>query len=404
MVRRGYGRNIANALTPLQDLHGVITPNDLHYYVNHENGATPDIDPSQHRLLIHGMVDRPVELTVDEIKLLPSVTRVCFLECNGNSGSMFEKNALTVQDIHGRSSCAEWTGVPLSVLLNEVGIQKGGDWLVAVAADPSRHGHSIPVGKAMEDGILAYAQNGEALRLENGYPLRLILPGWSGRISVKWLNRIKVVDEPYMDRQESFAYMEQGPAGMGTYAFASPKAFAYHHLTYTKSVITFPSGGQHLPRPGLYEISGLAWSGSGAIRKVEVSSDGGRTWNVARLQEPVLPCAFTRFRLPWKWDGGETVLQSRSTDDRGDVQPTPQQVGGTPNPSSPEQMSIWGSDDSEACRSFLGDDLCSRLPVRAQRSIIQSWKVNPDGTVTNPMPEMAKALALRLPAPDEHDH
>jgi sulfane dehydrogenase subunit SoxC len=404
IVRRGFGGSISNALTPHQDLHGIITPSELHFIVNHENGATPDIDPSQHRLLIHGMVDRPVELTMDEIKRLPSVSRICFVECNGNSGSQFDKDAKTVQDIHGRSSCAEWTGVPLSLLLKEVGVQRGADWLVGVAADPGRHGHSFPMDKAMDDAILAYGQNGQALRIENGYPLRLILPGWSGRINVKWLNRIKVVDEPYMNRQESFAYMEQGPAGMGAYAFAGAKPFAFHHESYTKSFITYPSGGQRLPAPGSYEISGLAWSGAGVIRKVEVSSDGGRTWKDAQLQDPVLSKAFTRFHIPWRWDGGEAILQSRSTDDRGNLQPTPEQVGGTPNPSQTSKVSVWGSDNSEACRSLLGDDLCSRLPVRAQRSIIQSWKVNRDGSVDNPMPAMAKDLAAWLVQGDHEHH
>lgn len=402
IVRGGFGGSIGNALTPLQDLHGIITPSNLHFYVNHENGATPDIDPRRHRLLIHGMVDRPVELTMEEIKLLPSVSRICFIECNGNSGSQFDKNARTVQDIHGRSSCSEWTGVPLSLLLKEVGVQRGAQWVIAVAADPSHHGHSVPIAKAMDDAILAYAQNGEALRIENGYPLRLVLPGWSGRINTKWLNRIKLTDQPYMNRQETFAYMEQGPAGMGTYAFAGTKAFAYHHETFTKSVITFPSGGQRLPKPGMHEISGLAWSGAGVVRKVDVSVDNGKTWKQAQLQQPVLPCAFTRFRLAWKWDGGEVILQSRSTDERGNVQPTPQQVGGTPNPSSADQVGIWGADSSEACRSFLGDELCSRLPVRAQRSIIQSWKVNRDGTVVNPMPSMPGMTAWLLN--DSHQH
>ncbi|MSO19682.1 MAG: sulfite dehydrogenase [Acidobacteria bacterium] len=402
-VRRGFGGSISNALTPHQDLHGIITPSELHFIVNHENGATPDIDPRQHRLLIHGMVDRPVELTMDDIKLLPSVSRICFVECNGNSGSQFDKDAVTVQDIHGRSSCAEWTGVPLSLLLKEVGVKAGAEWLIGVADDPGRHGHSFPMSKAMDDAIVAYAQNGQAMRIENGYPLRLILPGWSGRINVKWLNRIKVVDEPYMNRQESFAYMEQAPLGMGAYSFAGAKAFGFHHESFTKSVITYPSGGQRLAKPGMYQISGLAWSGGGAIRKVEVSADDGRSWKEAELQAPVLSRAFTRFTLGWKWDGGEAILKSRSTDERGNVQPTPEQVGGTPNPTSPEQVAIWGADTSATCRNLLGDELCSRLPVRAQRSIIQSWRVNRDGNVTNPMPAMADKLAAFL-VNDTHEH
>ena len=402
IVRRG---SASVGLTPLQDLHGIITPADLHFYENHENGVIPDIDPKEHRLLIHGMVDRPVELTMDELKSLPSVSRICFVECGSNSNNIFDKKAKTVQDIHGKSSCSEWTGVALSLLLKEVGVQRGGEWLIGVSADPSGHAHSFPMAKAMDDVIVAYAQNGAALRVENGYPLRLIMPGWHARINVKWLNRIKVVDQPYTLRQESFSYMAHGPAGMYTYEFAGPKAFAYHHETPVKSTITFPSGGQRLPKPGVYEITGLAWSGAGAIRKVEVSADGGKTWKTAQLQEPVIPRAFTRFRLPWKWDGSEVMLQSRSTDETGAVQVRPEQVGWSTHPESPEQVSVWGVDTSAACRDFLGDALCKELPTRAGMSIIQSWKINKDGTVENPMPLMAANHGAKSSSdPEEHEH
>jgi hypothetical protein len=257
----------------------------------------------------------------------------------------------------------------------------------------------------MDDVIVAYAQNGAPLRLENGYPLRLIMPGWHARINVKWLNRIKVVDQPYTLRQESFSYMAHGPAGMYTYEFAGPKAFAYHHETPVKSTITFPSGGQRLPKPGTYEITGLAWSGAGAIRKVEVSTDAGNTWKTAQLQEPVIPRAFTRFRLPWKWDGSEVILQSRSTDETGAVQVRPEQVGWSTHPESPKQVSVWGVDTSETCRDFLGDALCSQLPTRAGMSIIQSWKINRDGTVENPMPLIAENHGAKSSAdPEEHEH
>jgi sulfane dehydrogenase subunit SoxC len=401
IVRRG---SATVGLTPLQDLQGIITPSDLHFYENHENGIIPDIDPQQHRLLIHGMVDRPVELTMDEIKRLPSVSRICVVECGSNSNNLFDKKAKTVQDIHGKSSCSEWTGVPLSLLLKEVGVQRGAEWLIGVAADPSGHAHSFPMAKAMDDAIVAYAQNGAPIRIDNGYPLRLVMPGWHARINVKWLNRIKVVDQPYALRQESFSYMVHGPAGMYTYEFAGAKAFAYHHETPCKSTITFPSGGQKLPKPGMYEISGLAWSGAGVIRKVEVSADDGKTWKVAQLQEPVLSRAYTRFRLPWMWDGSEVILQSRAIDETGAVQPRPEQVGWSTAPKSGDQVSIWGADTSEACRSFLGDDLCSRLPRRVGMSIIQSWKVNRNGTVENPMPLMAENHGVVPSGDTEHEH
>jgi sulfane dehydrogenase subunit SoxC len=288
-------------------------------------------------------------------------------------------------------------------LLKEVGVQRGADWLIAVAADPYRHAHSFPMAKAMDDVILAYAQNGEPVRVENGYPLRMVVPGWHARVQVKWLNRIKVVSEPYNLHQEVFSFMEFAPAGLFAYEFASPKAFAYHHETYPKSVITFPSGGQRLSKPGRYEISGLAWSGGGRIRKVDISTDG-KTWKEAQLQDPVLPYAFTRFRFPWAWDGSEVILQSRSTDERGDVQPSPEQVGWSTAPKSPDQVKIWGSDTSESCRNLLGAELCSQLPRRVGAAIIQSWKINRDGTVINPMPAMAASRGVVPSAGDEHEH
>jgi sulfane dehydrogenase subunit SoxC len=399
LVRRG---SASSGLTPLQDLHGIITPSDLHFYVNHENGIIPDIDPREHRLMIHGMVDRPVELTMDDIKSLPSISRLCFIECGSNSTDIFDKNAKTVQEIHGRASCSEWTGVPLSLLLKEVGVQRGADWLVAVAGDPSGHAHSFPMAKAMDDALVAYAQNGAPMRVENGYPLRLVMPGWHARIHVKWLNRIKVVDQPYNLHQETASHMSHSRAGMFTYEFAGAKAFSYHHETVIKSVITFPSGGQKLSKPGHYEISGLAWTGAGAIRKVEVSTDNGKTWKEAQLQEPVLPKAFTRFRLPWAWDGSEMILQSRSTDTEGNVQPGPEQVGWNSHP-TPDQVSMWGSDTSETCRSLLGDELCAQLPRRIGAAIIQSWKVNKNGTVENPLPQMAESHGGHFVAdPDHH--
>ena len=319
IVRRGTG---SMGLTPLQDLQGIITPAELHFYENHENGNIPDIDPQQHRLLIHGMVDRPLILTVDELMQFPSVSRIHFLECSGNGGGGSKdtvgrtgteaKNG-TVQQTHGKTSCSEWTGVLLSVLLNEVGLQKGASWIVAEGADAVKHTRSIPLEKAMYDSMLAYSQNGEPVRPEQGYPLRLLAPGWEGNIKVKWLRRIKVVDQPYMTYSEITHYASSRADGkLRWYQFQMPP----------KSVVTFPSGGHHLTRRGFYEISGLAWSGAGAVRRVEVSTDGGRSWKDASLQTPIHRIAHTRFRLPWNWDGKEALLQSRCTDELGQVQPT----------------------------------------------------------------------------------
>ena len=294
--------------TPLQDLTGIITPSSLHFERHH--AGVPDIDPRRHRLLIHGMVDRPLILTMDELKRFPSVSRIYFMECSGNGYR--RKGGRTVQEAHGLVSCAEWTGVALSLLLSEAGVQQRAGWIVAEGSDAAKMTRSIPLTKAMNDVLVAYGQNGEALRPEQGYPVRLFVPGWEGNICVKWLRRIKVVDQPYMTREETSKYTDLMPDG---------KARQFTFEMDPKSLITFPSGGQKLPGPGFYEISGLAWSGRGAIRRVEVSVDGGRIWQDARLQSPVLPIAFTRFRFGWKWDGAEVVLQSRCTDEHGDVQP-----------------------------------------------------------------------------------
>ena len=305
-------RESASSWTPLQDLQGIITPSSLHFERHHS--GVPTIDPAEHRLMIHGMVSNPLILTVDEIKRLPSVSRIHFLECAGNSGSEWAKpNATSVQGSHGMTSCSEWTGVLLSLLLREAGIQADASWIVAEGADPGKLARSLPLEKVMSDVFIAYAQNGEALRPEQGYPLRLMVPGFEGNTNIKWLRRIKVVDKPYMMREETSKYTDLMPDG-------SARQFTF--MMEAKSVITFPSGGQKLTGPGFYQIRGLAWSGRGEIRQVEVSVDGGKTWQVAQLQEPVLRIAHTRFRLDWNWNGQETILQSRCTDETGYVQPT----------------------------------------------------------------------------------
>ncbi len=357
-------------LTPLQDSHGIITPSDLHFYVNHEFGVIPLIDPDKHRLVIHGMVERSVILTLDEIKLLPSVSRVYFIECNGNANVARRKNAKTLQDSHGRTSCTEWTGVPLSLLLKEVGVKTEGSWVLAVSQNTANHAISIPMEKCREDVLVAYAQNGEPLRLEQGYPLRLVVPGWGGRIHVKWLTQIKVVDQPYMTTQDRASHLRHTPAGEGVFFALSEQSRKYRYEMFTKSVITFPSGGHRLPGKGLYEITGLTWSGAGKVRRVEVSTDDGKTWKDAELQEPVLSKAHTRFRMAWKWNGEATVLLSRSTDEFGDVQPSMQEV-----------EKNWVADQSAACTDVIGVEDCSRTPRRANRALIQRWRVARDGTV-----------------------
>jgi len=279
--------------------------------MDHVNGI-PEIDPQKHRLLMHGMVDRPLSFTMDEIKRLPSVSRVYFLECNANSRPLRDESRDSVQMVHGRTSCSEWTGVLLSVLLKECGVQRGASWIVAEGSESNKYTMSMPLGKAMDDILVAYAQNGEPVRPQQGYPLRLVVPGWEAIRSVKWLSRVKVADQPQMAWHETGNNADTRPDGKGLW---------FRFELGPKSVITRPSGGQRL-LPGFCEITGLAWTGGNIVRRVDVSTDGGRTYKEAELQQPVLRHAHTRFRFPWKWNGEEAVLQSRCTDERGEVQPT----------------------------------------------------------------------------------
>ena len=298
--------------TPLQQLAGTITPSGLHFE-RHHNGV-PQIDPAQHRLLIHGMVNKPLFFRMEDLVRYPMLSRICFLECGGNSNAGWhgEPMQAAVGNMHGLVSCSEWTGVPLSVVLYEAGVKTDASWLIAEGADAAAINISIPMKKAMDDAILAIYQNGEHLRPENGYPLRLILPGWEGVTQVKWLRRLEAANQPVMARNETAKYTELQPDG---------KARQFTFVMEAKSLITHPSPGLHLRGPGLYQISGLAWSGRGKIRKVEVSADGGKSWAEAALQEPVLSQSFTRFRIPWRWDGSPVVLLSRAMDETGYVQP-----------------------------------------------------------------------------------
>ena len=333
-----------SSFTPLQDSVGTLTPSSLHYERHH--AGIPTIDPAQHRLVIHGMVDRPLSLTVAEIRRLPSVSRTLVLECGGNSGSEWaDKTGPDVQRSYGLVSCSEWTGVPLSLVLAEAGVQSGASWVIAEGADACRMERSIPIAKAMGDILVAWGQNGEALRPAQGYPLRLIIPGWEGNTNVKWLHSLKLTDQAYMARDETAKYTDLMPDG---------KARIFTYQMEAKSVITFPSGGQTLPGPGLYELTGLAWSGRGRIERVEITTDGERSWVKAQLQEPRLPIAFTRFRLPWRFDSREAVIASRAVDESGYVQPTREAL-----------IAVRGANSGY---HFNG---------------IKSWKVQADGKVTN---------------------
>src|SRR5881409_672556 len=300
------------ARTPLEALDGTLTPSGLHFERSHS--GVPDIDHDKHRLLIHGMVKRPLIFTIDALLRYPMVSRIHFLECSGNSQFLYQPTppSLTAGQTHGLVSCSEWTGVLLRLLLEEAGVDPRADWILAEGADAAAMSRSVPMAKAMDDAMLALYQNGERLRPENGYPVRLFLPGYEGNMSVKWLRRIKVTNTPTMTKDETYRYTDLQADG---------KSLMFTYPMEVKSVITRPAPGLSITGPGLYELSGIAWSGNGTITKVEVTTDGGRAWTEAPLVAPVLSRALTRFRLPWRWDGTAAVLKSRATDDTGAVQP-----------------------------------------------------------------------------------
>lgn len=343
-IRQSRRNEESSSRTPLQSSQGIITPSSLHFERHH--GGVPDIDPATHRLLIHGLVDRPIVLTMDDLRRLPSVSRIYFVECSGNTSSEWAApTEPDVQKAFGLTSCGEWTGVPLRSILEDIGVHTDAKWIVAEGADACRMTRSLPLDKAMDDVLLAYGQNGEALRPEQGYPLRLLVPGWEGNINVKWLRVLKVVAEPAMTREETSKYTD---------LMADGRARQFTFTMDAKSVITFPSGGHKLAGPGVCEITGLAWSGRGAIRRVEVSTDDGRAWNEARLDVPILSRAHTRFHYTWWWEGQPAVLQSRCTDETGYVQPT--------------------RDELVAVRG---------LNSNYHYNGIQSWTIGADGTVTS---------------------
>ena len=335
---------------PMEKSYGIITPSGLHYERHH--GGIPTIDPKKHQLVIHGMVDRPMKFSVEDLKRFPSVSRIYFQECSGTTGAEYLKVTMpSVQKTHGLVSTSEWTGVLLSTLLRQVGLQDSAAWVLAEGADAAVMTRSVPLDKCLTDALIVYAQNGEAIRPEQGYPMRLFLPGWEGNVAVKWLRRLEVSDKPYMTREETSKYTDL--------ITLTGKARQFTFTMDAKSVITFPSGDMRLPGPGFYEVTGLAWSGRGKIARVEVSTDGGKNWHLAALQDPVLPIAQTRFRFPWIWDGSIAMLQSRATDETGYTQPTHRQL--------------------------LGE----RGPLDGQvyhMNAIQSWSVDKDGNVKNAHP------------------
>jgi sulfane dehydrogenase subunit SoxC len=332
--------------TPLQHLRGTITPSGLHFEVHH--GGRPDLDSLQHVLMIHGLVERPLKFDLAALERYPMVSRVHFIECAGNSffnAIMDEPQQAGCDMLHGLVSNSEWTGIPLSILMDEAGVQPEGRWVVAVGNDAPSLARSIPMEKIMTDGMLALYQNGERLRPEQGYPMRLLLPGYEGNMNVKWVTSLWVNDAPPHTKDESGEYTD---------ILSDGKALKFSFGMGVKSVITHPSATMSMSGPGLYEISGLAWSGSGVVGKVEVSADGGESWAEADLATPANSRAMTRFSLPWQWDGAPVRLMSRAVDETGAVQPT---------------RTDWKQRYSPA--NFM------------HNNAIQAWQINATGSVEN---------------------
>lgn len=333
------------AFSPLQGFFGTITPSGLHFERHHQGWY--DIDPNKHRLMINGMVKKPLVFTMDDLMRLPSVSRIHFIECGANTGMEWGNVAVpTVQYTHGMLSCCEFTGVPLSMLLEMAGADlKKGKFVLAEGNDGSGMTRTIPMEMALDDVLVVWGMNGEMLRPENGYPLRLVVPGVQGVSWVKWLRRIEVGDKPWATKDEAAHYIDMMPDGLHR---------QYSSIQECKSVITTPSGGQQLLTTGFYNVSGLAWSGRGKIERVDVSVDGGKNWNTARLESPVLDKSLTRFNIDWVWDGKPAILQSRAIDSTGYVQP--------PNRMLREQRGT---------RSIY------------HNNAIQSWQVGENGELSN---------------------
>lgn len=332
------------SMTPLQDLKGIITPNGLVFERYH--GGVPQIPMEEHRLIIHGLVERPIIFTMEDLMRFPSVSEIKFIECPANGGMEWKGAQMeALQFTHGMLSCCEWTGVPLRVLLEEVGVKPEGKWILAEGADGAHMSRSIPLEKALDDTLVVYAQNGEMLRPEQGYPLRLLNPGWEGNTSVKWLRRLEVGDEPWYHREETSKYTDLMPDG---------RARKFTFVQETNSVITHPCPENPIKHAGFIEIEGLAWSGRGKIKRVDISFDGGVSWVQAQLKGLVLDKALTRFSLITKWDGQPWLLQSRAVDESGYVQPTLGQL-----------------------RNVRGGNSIYH------KNSIHTWKVAPTGEVTN---------------------
>lgn len=312
-ARTPVGQLTGASFTPLQDLAGTITPTDL-WFERHHNGV-PLIDPARWRLLVHGLVERPLVFTLDELRRFPSVTRIYFLECSGNgrNGYRSPKAEMSPQQIDGMSANAEWTGVRVATVLAEAGLRPKARWILAEGGDAAVLSRSIPIEKLLDDALLVYAQNGEALRPAAGYPVRLLLPGWEGNTCIKWIRRLEAIAEPNMSRDETSRYTDPLP---------NDTARRFSFVMDVKSTLTRPTYPAIIGGKGWVELGGIAWSGRGKIARVDVSTDGGRSWKAADLHEPVLAKAHVRFTRMWKWDGRRATIMTRAVDETGAAQPT----------------------------------------------------------------------------------
>lgn len=348
LQRLVYAREVSSAsATPLQSLSGIITPSDLHFERHH--GGIPTIDPDRYELLVHGLVDRPLKFSLADLKRFPAESRICFIECSGNGrravlgdGPVAEQ--VTAGQVDGLLSTSEWTGVRLSTLFNEVGLRKKAKWFLAEGQDSAVMTRTVPVEKGLDDAMIVYAQNGEPMRPGQGYPVRLLLPGWEGNAQVKWLRRIDVSDTPFFTREETSKYTDAKTDG---------RIEMFSFVMAPKSLITSPSFPTVLQGKGWVEVRGLAWTGHGKIATVEVSTDGGNRWRQAAIQAPVLSKSTVRFRAPWQWDGKPALFMSRATDEFGNTQHMPNVF----------------PDDRGPATSY-------------HHNAVRAWKVDADGRVT----------------------
>ncbi len=306
------------AMCPVQDIEGIITPNGL--FFSRAHGGVAHIDPNKHRLMIHGLVEKTLVLTMDELKRYPSVSRIHFIECPANGGPEWRGPQFnSLQFAKGMMSCAQWTGVYVKDLIRDLGLKPNAKWMLAEGADNSHMGRTIPIDKVLDDAMVVWAQNGEALRPEQGYPIRLLVPGWEGNLCVKWLCRLEFSEEPYYAKEETAKYTALKPSG---------KAIQHFYANEVNSVITSPCPEKpwtHLKKGDIVEIEGLAWSGMGTIEGVDISFDGGKNWVEASLKGLVLPKAWTRFSYIYKYEGKPLLLCSRARDDAGHIQPSVKQ-------------------------------------------------------------------------------